>query len=154
MRGRPHGRILHLSQSRSPRILSVLVASIVALAVAATPSVAAPPGVSGPVSGIVIDITTERLQVQTASGPVTVAIADTTRVIRTVTGTVADLRKRQIVELTLKSGRVVTIRIAPPGTKLKKLNPGRGQGNGRAKNRGPAQVLRVTRTTLRVRYGN
>ena len=152
--GRPYRRILRLPQSRSPRILLLTLASIVALAVAMAPSVAAQPGGNGPVSGIVIDITTERLQVQTASGPVTVAITDTTQVIRTVTGTVADLRKRQIVEFELKSGRVVAIRIALPGTKLTKTNPGQGRGNGRTKNRGPAQVLAVSRTTLRVRYGN
>jgi hypothetical protein len=152
----PHSRMPHLPQTRFRRIVPVALASLVALAVATAPSVAAPSGSNGPVSGIVIDITSERLQVQTASGPVTVAITDTTRVIRTVTGTVADLRKRQIVELDLdkKSGRVVAIHIAPPGTKLTKGNPGRGRGNGQAKNRGPAQILAVSRTTLRVRYAN
>jgi hypothetical protein len=147
--------MLRLPETRAPRIVSVALASVVALAVAAAPSVAVPGG-NGPVSGIVIDITAERLEVQTASGPVTVAVTDTTRVIRTVTGTVADLRRRQIVELDLdkKSGRVVEIHIAPQGTKLAKANPGRGRGKGRAKNRGPAQILAVSRTTLRVRYGN
>jgi hypothetical protein len=35
------------------------------------------------------------MNVQSATGPVTVAITDQTRVIRTVSGTVADLRKGQ-----------------------------------------------------------
>jgi len=147
--------MLHFPEAWAPWIVSVVLASLVALAFATVPSMAAPPGGNnGPVSGIVIDITAERLQVQTASGAVTVAITDTTRVIRSVTGTVADLRRRQIVELEKKSGRVVGIHIAPPGTKLTKTNPGRGRGNGRAKNRGPAQILAVSRTTLRVRYGS
>lgn len=146
--------MLRLPEARAPRIVFVGLASVVALAVAAAPSVAVPGG-NGPVSGIVIDITAERLEVQTAAGPVTVAVTETTRVIRTVTGTVADLRRRQIVELSFntKSGRVVEIHIAPPGTKLT-TNPGQGRGNGRAKNRGPAQILAVSRTTLRVRYGS
>jgi len=95
------------------------------------------------------------MNVQSATGPVTVAITDQTRVIRTVSGTVADLRRGQIVELGLnESGRVARIHIAPPGTKLAKANPGQGRGRGRAKNRGPARILGRSGKTIRVRYGN
>jgi hypothetical protein len=146
--------MLRFPETRAPQIVAVALASVLALAIAATASVAAPGG-NGPVSGIVTDITAETLQVQTATGPVNVAITVDTRVIRTVTGSRADLRRKQIVELDRdKSGRVVQIHIAPPGTTLTKTNPGRGRGNGQAKNRGSAQILRVTRTTLRVRYGS
>ncbi|TMK79069.1 MAG: hypothetical protein E6G45_04545 [Actinobacteria bacterium] len=126
------------------------------LVLGATASVAAG-NPNSPVRGIVIGVTADSLQVQSSSGPVTVAITGQTRVIRTVSGTVADLRRGQIVKLELnaKSGRVVQIHIAPPGTTLA-ANPGRGQGRGRgqAKNRGSAQILAVSGKTIRVRYGS
>ncbi len=140
----------------APRCIAAVIASLVALGLGTTASLAAAGG-NGPVSGIVIGITSESVEVQSATGPVTVAITDKTRVIRSVSGTVADLRRGQIVDLALgKSGRVAQIHIAPPGTKLPESNPGRGRGRGqgRAKNRGPARVLAHSAKTIRVRYGN
>src|SRR6266498_2017369 len=144
-------------QIARPRIVAA-VAALAALGLGTTSSLAAGGANGGPVRGIVIGISAESMQVQSASGPVTVAITDKTRVIRTVSGTVADLRRGQIVELGLdgRSGRVAQIHIAPPGTKLPESNPGqgRGRGRGRTKNRGPARVLAHSAKTIRVRYGN
>ncbi len=153
----PHARSARVSPPALFRPVAI-VASLVAfgLVLGATASVAAG-NPNSPVRGIVIGVTADSLQVQSSSGPVTVAITGQTRVIRTVSGTVADLRRGQIVKLELnaKSGRVVQIHIAPPGTTLA-ANPGRGQGRGRgqAKNRGSAQILAVSGKTIRVRYGS
>jgi hypothetical protein len=145
------------ARSLQGRTTVVVIAALVALGLGTTASVAAAGG-NGPVSGIVIGITSESVEVQSPTGPVTVAITDKTRVIRTVSGTIADLRRGQIVELGLdgKSGRVAQIHIAPPGTKLPESNPGqgRGRGRGRTKDRGPARVLAHSAKTIRVRYGN
>jgi hypothetical protein len=46
-------------------------------------------------SGIVIGIRAERMEMQNATGPATVAITDKIRVIRTVSGTVANLCRGQ-----------------------------------------------------------
>jgi len=144
-------------EARSLQRTVAVIGALVALGLGTTTSLAAAGG-NGPVSGVVIGITSESVEIQSATGPVTVAIADKTRVIRTVSGTVADLRRGQIVELGLdgKSGRVAQIHIAPPGTKLPEPNPGqgRGRGRGRTKNRGPARVLAHSAKTIRVRYGN
>ena len=130
----------------------MVVATLAALGLGATSGLAAAGG-NSPVSGIVIGITADSMDVQSATGPVTVAITEQTRVIRTVSGTVADLRRGQIVELGLNgAGRVARIHIAPPGTKLAKANPGRGRG--RVRNRGPAQIRARSGQTIRVRYGN
>src|SRR6266540_6297722 len=114
-------------EARSLQRTAAVIGSLVALGLATATSLAA--GGNGPVSGVVIGITSESVEVQSASGPVTVAITDKTRVIRTVSGTVADLRRGQIVELALdgKSGKVAQIHIAPPGTKLAESNPGQGR---------------------------
>ena len=55
----------------------------------------AAPGGNTPVRGIVIGVSSEELEVQSETGAVTVAITDETRVIRAVSGTVADLRRGQ-----------------------------------------------------------
>ena len=94
MRARsPQGRTVHLLQIALPRI-AVVAASLAALGLGATSSLAAG-GVNSPVSGIVIGITADSMEVQSATGPVTVAITEQTRVIRTVSGTVADMRRGQ-----------------------------------------------------------
>ena len=144
----------------APRIAAV-VASLLALGLGATPSVAARGG-NTPVRGIVVGISSERMEIQSATGPVTVAITDETRVVRTVSGTIADLRRGQIVELALdaSSGRVTQLHIELPGTKLGQAPPGQGRGRGKgrgrgqAKKRGPEQIIAVSRKTIRVRYAN
>ena len=138
----------------SARVIATLV-SLAALGLGTTASLAAG-GPNTPVRGIVIGISAEEIEIQSVTGPVTVAITEDTRVIRTVSGTVADLRRGQIVELGVndRTGRVAQIHITPPGTKLAKTNPGQGRGRGRVKNRGPAQVLARSGKTIRVRYGN
>jgi hypothetical protein len=143
MEARPHA---------APRLIAV-AASLLALGLGTTPSAAAPGG-NTPVRGVVIGISNEQLEVQSASGAVTMAITDETRVIRTVSGTVADLRRGQIVELTFDArSRVAQLHIDLPGTKLGNPPP-RGQGRGQAKKRGPAQIRAVTSKTIRVRYAN
>ena len=100
----------------APRIVAVL--ALVALAIGATPGAAAP-GRNTPVRGVVIGISSESMEVQSDTGPVTVAITDETQVIRTVSGTLADVRRRQIVELVLDArGRVAQLHIDLPGTRL------------------------------------
>src|SRR6266571_2722821 len=104
----PHGR-----SARVPRLVAVLASlTALGLALGATASVAAG-NPNAPVRGVVIGVSAESMEIQSASGPVTVAFTGQTRVIRTVSGTVADLRKGQIVKLELnaKSGRVVQIHI-------------------------------------------
>jgi hypothetical protein len=76
------------------RASSPVVASLAARGLATTSSLAASGG-NGPVSGIVIGITAERMEMQNATGPATVAITDKIRVIRTVSGTVANLCRGQ-----------------------------------------------------------
>jgi len=109
------------------------------LALGATASVAAG-NPNAPVRGVVIGVSAESMEIQSASGPVTVAFTGQTRVIRTVSGTVADLRKGQIVQLALgaRSGRVVQIHIALPGTP-----PGQIGGS--------AQILAASSKRIRVR---
>jgi hypothetical protein len=132
----------------APRAAAVL-ASLLALAIAATPGIAARGG-STPVRGIVIGISSESMEVQSATGAVTVAITDETRVIRVVSGTVADLRRGQIVEFVLDArGRVAQLHIERPGTKLA---PGPNRGRSQTRNRGPAQILAVSARTIRVRF--
>ena len=60
----------------------------------------------------------------------TVAITDETRVIRMVSGTVADLRRGQIVELVRNagSGRVTQLHIAPAGDKTRRGASVLGEG--------------------------
>jgi hypothetical protein len=133
----------------------VVIAALGAFALATTPSMAAPGG-NGPVRGVVIGVSTESLEIQSATGAVTVAITDQTRVIRTVSGTAADLRRGQVADLVLdgRSGRVSQIHIAPPGTKLTESRPPRGRGRGRTKSLGPVRILAASRKTIRVRFGN
>jgi hypothetical protein len=134
----------------APRAAAVL-ASLLALAIGATPGVAARGG-STPVRGIVIGISSESMEVQSATRAVTVAITDETRVIRIVSGTVADLRRGQIVEFVLDArGRVTQLHIELPGTKL---GPGPNRGRSRTRNRGPAQITAVSARTIRVRFAN
>jgi hypothetical protein len=150
----PHGRTVRRSHT-APRIAAV-AAALLALGLCTTPGIAARGG-NTPVRGVVIGISSERIEIQSASGAVAVAITDETRVIRTVSGTAADLRKGQIVEPVrdARSGRVTQLHIAPPGTKLGKAPPSwaQGRGKGQAKNR-VAQIRAVSAKTIRVRYAN
>jgi hypothetical protein len=150
----PQARAALVSRAAPLRVVA-LVASLAALGLGTATGLAAG-NPNAPVRGVVIGVSSESMEIQNASGPVTVAITDDTRVIRTVSGTVADLRRGQVVELTLdaRSGRVTQVHIAPPGTKLAESKPGQGRGRGRAKKRGPSQIRAVTRRTIRVRYGN
>jgi hypothetical protein len=74
-----------------------------------------------------------------------------------VSGTVADLRRGQIVELVrnASSGRVTQLHIAPAGTKLGEVPPSwlQGHGKGQLKNR-MAQIRAHSARTIRVRYFN
>jgi ABC-type microcin C transport system duplicated ATPase subunit YejF len=130
---------------------AAVLASLLALAIGATPGVAARGG-NTPVRGIVIGISSESMEVQSATGAVTVAITDETRVIRMVSGTVADLRRGQIVEFVLDArGRVAQLHIELPGTKL---GPAPNRGRSQTRNRGPAQITAVSARTIRVRFAN
>jgi hypothetical protein len=129
----------------------VVVASLLALAIGTTPLAAARGG-NTPVRGVVIGITSDSMEIQSATGPVSVEITDETQVIRTVSGTVADLRRGQIVELGLDAkGRVVQVHIDLPGTRL---GPPPNRGKGKARTRGPAQIRAVSAKTIRVRFNN
>jgi hypothetical protein len=144
----PHGR-----SHTAPRIAAV-AAALLALGLGTTPGLAARGG-NTPVRGVVIGVSSEEIEIQSATGAVTVAITDETRVIRMVSGTVADLRRGQIVELVrnASSGRVTQLHIAPAGTKLGEVPPSWGQGRvkGQLKNR-MAQIRAVSAKTIRVRY--
>jgi hypothetical protein len=146
----PHGR-LHVA----PRIAGV-AAALLALGLCTTPGLAARGG-NTPVRGVVIGVSSEEIEIQSATGAVTVAITDETRVIRLVSGTVADLRRGQIVELVRNtgSGRVIQLHIAPAGTKLGEVPPAwvQGRGKGQLKNR-MAQIRAVSARTIRVRFVN
>jgi hypothetical protein len=146
----PHGR-----SHTAPRIAAV-AAALLALGLCTTPGLAARGG-NTPVRGVVIGVSSEEIEIQSATGAVTVAITDETRVIRMVSGTVADLRRGQIVELVrnASSGRVTQLHIAPAGTKLGVVPPswGQGRGKGQLKNR-MAQIRAVSAKTIRVRYLN
>src|SRR5215210_7910733 len=102
----------------APR-LAAIGAALLALGLCTTPGLAARGG-NTPVRGVVIGISSEQIEVQSETGAVAVAITDGTRVIRTVSGTVADLHRGQVVELVraASSGRVTQLHIAPPGTKV------------------------------------
>ena len=126
------------SPHRYSRVAAAVAAALLALGLCATPGLAARGG-NTPVRGVVIGASSEEIEVQSTSGAVTIAITDETRVIRMVSGTVADLRRGQIVELisSARTGRVTQLHIAPAGTKLGEVPPSWGQGNGkgRLKNR-------------------
>jgi len=131
--------------------LAVVLTSLLALGIGVTQS-AAVRGGNTPVRGVVVGISSESMEVQTDTGAVTVALTDKTRVIRTVSGTVADLHRGQVVELTLNTrGRVAQLHVKLPGTKLgPPPNPGRSQTS----NRGPALIRAVSARTIRVRFAN
>jgi hypothetical protein len=139
----------------APRLVAA-AAALLALALVATPGLAARGG-NTPVRGVVIGISSEELEIQSATGPVTVEIIDETRVIRTVRGTVADLRRGQIVELVrnARSGRVTQVHITVPGTKLGDAPPpwAQARGIGQAK-RSLVQIRAVSSRTIRVRFLN
>lgn len=137
------------------RIAAVGVA-LLALGLCTTSGVAARGG-NTPVRGVVIGVTSEEIEIQSATGAVTVAITEETRVIRMVSGTVADLRRGQVVEVVrnARSGRVIRLHIAPAGTKLGEVPPAwvQGHGKGQVRNR-MAQIRAVSARTIRVRYVN
>jgi hypothetical protein len=105
----------------------------------------------------VIGISSEELEIQSETGAVTVEITDETRVIRTVSGTVADLRRNQIVELVrdARTGRVTQVHITVRGTKLGDAPPpwAQARGRGQAK-RNLVQIKAMSSRTIRVRYAN
>jgi hypothetical protein len=135
--------------------LAVAAAGLLAL-VLATSSVASPGG-NTPVRGIVIGVSNDDLEIQSEAGVVTVAITDETRVVRAVRGTVADLRRGQVVELVrdARSGRVTHVHITVPGTKLGDPPPpwAQARGRGQAK-RTLVRIRAVSSRTIRVRYAN
>jgi hypothetical protein len=141
--------------AQSPHGRPAVAAALLALALCTTPGIAASGG-NTPVRGVVIGISSESMEIQSATGSVTVAITDGTRVIRTVSGTVADLRRGQIVGLVrnASSGRVTQLHIAPPGTKLGEVPPAWGQGRGRGQANRTARIRAVSAKTIRVRYAN
>jgi hypothetical protein len=136
--------------------LAVAAAGLLALVLVATSSVAAPGG-NTPVRGIVIGVSNDDLEIQSEAGVVTVAITDETRVVRAVRGTVADLRRGQVVELVrdARSGRVTHVHITVPGTKLGDPPPpwAQARGRGQAK-RTLVRIRAVSSRTIRVRYAN
>lgn len=136
--------------------LAVAAAGLLALGLVATSGLAAPGG-NTPVRGIVIGVSSEELEIQSETGVVTVEITDETRVVRAVRGTVADLRRGQVVELVrdARSGRVTQVHITVPGTKLGDAPPpwAQARGRGRAK-RSLVRIRAVSSRTIRVRYAN
>ena len=128
-----------------------LVASLLALGIGTTTSAAARGG-NTPVRGVVIGISSESMEIQSATGLVSVEITDETQVVRAVSGTVADLRRGQIVELVLDArGRVAQLHIDLPGTKL---GPAPNRRKAQARTRGPAQIRALSARTIRVRFLN
>jgi hypothetical protein len=132
------------------RRLAVVLTSLLALGIGVIPS-AADRGGKTPVRGVVIGISSESMEVQSDTGAVTVAITDETRVIRTVSGTITDLHRGQIVELVLDArGRIAQLHIKLPGTKLGNAP----RGKTKTGNRGPAQIRAFKAKTIRVRFAN
>jgi hypothetical protein len=132
------------------RRLAVVLTSLLALGIGVIPS-AADRGGNTPVRGVVIGISSESMEVQSDTGAVTVAITDETRVIRTVSGTITDLHRGQIVELVLDArGRIAQLHIKLPGTKLGTAP----RGKSKTGNRGPAQIRAFKAKTIRVRFAN
>jgi hypothetical protein len=144
------------ARAQSRLRLVVGVAALLALGLVAVSGLAAPGG-NTPVHGVVIGVSSEELEIQSETGAVTVAITDETRVIRAVRGTVADFRRGQIVELARdpRSGRVTSVHITVPGTKLGDAPPPWAQtrGRGHAK-RSLVRITAVSSRTIRVRYAN
>jgi hypothetical protein len=136
--------------------LAVAAAGLLTLGLVATSGLAAPGG-NTPVRGIVIGVSSEELEIQSETGVVTVEITDETRVVRAVRGTVADLRRGQVVELVrdARSGRVTQVHITVPGTKLGDAPPPWAQARGRGlAKRSLVRVTAVSSRTIRVRYAN
>jgi hypothetical protein len=139
----------------TPRLVFA-AAALLALGLVATPGLAARGG-NTPVRGVVIGVSSGELEIQSEAGAVTVEITDETRVIRTVRGTVADIRRGQVVELVrdARSGRVTQVHITVPRTKLGDAPPpwAQARGRGQAK-RSLVWVGAVSSRTIRVRYAN
>jgi hypothetical protein len=142
--------------SQTTARLVVAAAVLLALGLVATPGLAARGG-NTPVRGVVIGVSSGELEIQSETGAVTVEITDGTRVIRTVRGTVADLRRGQVVELErdARSGRVTRVHITVPGTKLGDAPPpwAQARGRGQAK-RSLVRIGGVSSRTIRVRNAN
>ena len=113
-------------------------------------------GGNTPVRGIVIGASSEEIEVQSEAGAVTVAITDETRVIRMVSGTVADLRRGQIVELVrnARSGRVTQLHIAPAGDEARRVPPSWAQASGQGRQEAHGADQGRLGRTIRVRYVN
>ena len=143
--------------------LAVAAAGLVALGLVATSGLAAPGG-NTPVRGIVIGVSSEELEIQSETGVVTVEIANVSKdfrrsfgVVRAVRGTVADLRRGQVVELVrdARSGRVTQVHITVPGTKLGDAPPPWAQAHGRGQaKRTLVRIRAVSNRMIRVRYAN
>jgi hypothetical protein len=150
-----YDRAVRARSQTTPRLV-VAAAALLALGLVATPGLAARGG-NTPVRGVVIGVSSGELDIQSETGAVTVEITAETRVIRTVRGTVADLRRGQVVELVRpqSSGRVTQVHITVPGTKLGDAPPpwAQARGPGQAK-RTLVRIAAVSSRTIRVRYAN
>jgi hypothetical protein len=150
-----YDRAMRAGSQATPRLVFA-AAALLALGLVATPGLAARGG-NTPVRGVVIGVSSGELEIQSETGAVTVEITDETRVVRTVRGTVADLRRGQVVELVrnARSGSVTQVHITVPGTKLGDAPPPWAQerGRGQAK-RSFVRVGGVSSRTIRVRYAN
>jgi hypothetical protein len=139
----------------TPRLVVAAVA-LLALGLVATSSLAASGG-NTPVHGIVIGVSSGELEIQSETGVATVEITDESRVVRTVRGSVADLRRGQVVEVVrdARSGRVTQVHITVPGTKLGDAPPpwAQARGRGQAK-RSLVRIRAVSSRAIRVRYAN
>jgi hypothetical protein len=139
----------------TPRLVFA-VAALLALGLVATPGLAGR-GANTPVRGVVIGVASGELEIQSETGAVTVEITDETRVIRTVRGSVADLRRGQVVELVrdARSGRVTQVHITVPETRLGDAPPPWAQARGRGQSkRSLVRIGLVSSRTIRVRYAN
>jgi hypothetical protein len=150
-----YDRAMRVGSQTTSRLV-VAAAVLLALGLVATPGLAARGG-NTPVSGVVIGVSSGELEIQSETGAVTVEITDETRVIRTVRGTVADLRRDQVVELVrdARSGGVTRVHITVPGTKLGDAPPpwAQARGRGQAK-RSLVRIGGVSSRTIRVRNAN
>jgi hypothetical protein len=150
-----YDRTMRVGSQTTPRLV-VAAAVLLALGLVATPGLAARGG-NTPVRGVVIGVSSGELEIQSATGAVTVEITGETRVIRTVRGTVADLRRGQVVELErdARSGRVTRVHITVPGTKLGDGPPPwvEARGRGQAK-LSLVRIGGVSSRTIRVRNAN
>lgn len=124
------------------------------------------------VSGVVTSVDGQNLLVQTRTGSVAVTLTSSTHVIRRVSGSAADLSRGEVIDLQVARGQtsVTTIHIYAPGATLPAQNPTHPTRPTRPTHsphpprtdrttmatpeRGPAQIVALTGTTITVRYGD